>query len=578
MPLPKVIHTFTAKTLASATPVELRDTDGQYAVNAYVAGAVDQETLVRVRFDALTGAGEVYQVLFTIQKSAGIELAVMGDWWAAPEAAAGVFAGRYVISARIPLEAGDTLKVYARNLSVTGDANRTGQVIFWNVTALQPGTAGSDLTVANGAANITSNSDITAIKGQTDKLRFAGEVGQEDVKATLDGETVTAANAELANLDAKVSERATPGDILTTPANKLATDEDGKVTAASAESLGEQALEDIADEIFKDKRIKKCGFYRIEEDAVVTVAGASTATFADGREYADFYANCRVIVTDGAGEGQVRRIVSSVFADGATTLTVARPWLPLLQVGDKLQIEADETTKLSADGLADDTTAAAILEAAEAVNTRLPDSPADEETSAAIAAGQQTLLARLGAFVGTGANTVLGWLRALLSKAATKPSDVGGTFDPATDSAEAIRDALRVAPVTVIQPVSQAAEIRVVAGDSYAAADGRALAWRAANWAGPDLTSAAVELRFQTRADYEAGTGTAALVVAGGVTMDGSDAVVTVELTATQTASLAGSPPEDPWSYIYQVVLTPTTGRPLTPFLGSAQVTARIQP
>lgn len=58
----------------------------------------------------------------------------------------------------------------------------------------------------------------------------------------------------------------------------------------------------------------------------------------------------------------------------------------------------------------------------------------------ATSANQTTILARLGAFTGTGVNTVLGFLKSLLSKTATTPSDVGGTFDPATDSTEALRD------------------------------------------------------------------------------------------------------------------------------------------
>jgi len=50
------------------------------------------------------------------------------------------------------------------------------------------------------------------------------------------------------------------------------------------------------------------------------------------------------------------------------------------------------------------------------------------------------ILARLGAITGSGVNTVLGIFKALLSKTASIPSDIGGTFDPATDSTEALRD------------------------------------------------------------------------------------------------------------------------------------------
>lgn len=56
-------------------------------------------------------------------------------------------------------------------------------------------------------------------------------------------------------------------------------------------------------------------------------------------------------------------------------------------------------------------------------------------------AGVTTLLARLGAFTGTGINTILGFFKALMGKAAANPSDLGAlTFDAATDSVEGIRD------------------------------------------------------------------------------------------------------------------------------------------
>ncbi|MBU0494101.1 MAG: hypothetical protein KKA73_04905 [Chloroflexi bacterium] len=64
-----------------------------------------------------------------------------------------------------------------------------------------------------------------------------------------------------------------------------------------------------------------------------------------------------------------------------------------------------------------------------------------------------TVLARIGTFTGSGVNTILGFLKAALSKAATLPSDVGGTFTPVTDSLEAIRDILQSSSVTVTATV-----------------------------------------------------------------------------------------------------------------------------
>ena len=60
--------------------------------------------------------------------------------------------------------------------------------------------------------------------------------------------------------------------------------------------------------------------------------------------------------------------------------------------------------------------------------------------SAATAANQTTILNRLGSFAGSGVNTILGFFQALMRSDATTPSDVGGTYDDATDSLQAIRD------------------------------------------------------------------------------------------------------------------------------------------
>jgi len=53
---------------------------------------------------------------------------------------------------------------------------------------------------------------------------------------------------------------------------------------------------------------------------------------------------------------------------------------------------------------------------------------------------RDSILNRIGAFAGTGLNTIKGFLLAIMSKTATKPSDVSGDYDPATDSQEANAD------------------------------------------------------------------------------------------------------------------------------------------
>lgn len=60
--------------------------------------------------------------------------------------------------------------------------------------------------------------------------------------------------------------------------------------------------------------------------------------------------------------------------------------------------------------------------------------------SAATAANLTTLMNRVGAFTGSGVNTVLGFFQGLMRSDSTTPSDLGGTYDDATDSLQAIRD------------------------------------------------------------------------------------------------------------------------------------------
>lgn len=59
----------------------------------------------------------------------------------------------------------------------------------------------------------------------------------------------------------------------------------------------------------------------------------------------------------------------------------------------------------------------------------------------ATSASISNLSNKVGAFTATGDNTILGFLKAIASKTANTPSDMGGTFAVSSDSLEAIRDA-----------------------------------------------------------------------------------------------------------------------------------------
>ena len=70
----------------------------------------------------------------------------------------------------------------------------------------------------------------------------------------------------------------------------------------------------------------------------------------------------------------------------------------------------------------------------------LPISDAGGLDLDAMSTNQTTILNRIGAFTTGGVNTILGFFQALMRSDATTPSDVGGSYDDATDSLQAIRD------------------------------------------------------------------------------------------------------------------------------------------
>lgn len=71
-----------------------------------------------------------------------------------------------------------------------------------------------------------------------------------------------------------------------------------------------------------------------------------------------------------------------------------------------------------------------------------------EALTSSVQSTTNTLSSKLGAFTGTGTNSVFGFIRALVRSDLTAPSDIGGTFDPFTDSIQAIRDRGDIAWIT----------------------------------------------------------------------------------------------------------------------------------
>lgn len=124
--------------------------------------------------------------------------------------------------------------------------------------------------------------------------------------------------------------------------------------------------------------------------------------------------------------------VGVIVSGEAVKTTNIQSRLPAALSGGRMPAELDSAARVKLDATQPDyapSTAASV--AAEAVKTT------------AIQTSLTTVLARLGAWTGTGINTILGAIRSLAAKAAVlTPTDLstGTTFDNTTDSLEAIKD------------------------------------------------------------------------------------------------------------------------------------------
>jgi len=160
-----------------------------------------------------------------------------------------------------------------------------------------------------------------------------------------------------------------------------------------------------------------------------------------------------------------------------------------------------------------------------------------------VAALVTTVINRVGALTGTGVNTIFGFLQAIMRSNATLPSDVGGTYDPTTDSLEAASSsggltaeehakvmALGSGTVTFLSVVNVRTGIpELVRGDDYTAATGRELSWLIEGF--PTFTS----MKFKLKRKSYAGL---VLDIPMTITPEGSGQRVKVPITRTQTAAL----------------------------------------
>ena len=168
----------------------------------------------------------------------------------------------------------------------------------------------------------------------------------------------------------------------------------------------------------------------------LTATGATTGSLAANLSSATSPATgvyrWTYTVASGATQEQIRFDVSATIGGSTFTLAAYSQVVDLVSstwtTSDRTKLEAVYNKLPSKSYLTGSSNSDGDVQLDEATGT-----PANS-------AGVTSLLAMLGAFTGSGVNTVLGFLKAIMSKSASTPSDVGGTFSAATDAIEAIRD------------------------------------------------------------------------------------------------------------------------------------------
>lgn len=185
-----------------------------------------------------------------------------------------------------------------------------------------------------------------------------------------------------------------------------------------------------------------------------------------------------------------------------------------------------------------------------------------------------TLLDRLGAFTGSGVNTVLGFFKSLLRKDAAIPSDIGGTFDPSTDSTEALAEKLttgvRVDPVDIALGVIRK-KITITNGETIPVTRGDTLE--------------AGDITFNFGSDWDC-TGREVWFCVKKSNDGGGARLIDVKFTLTDAANAVGENPEidlqalglaaGEYHYEFERVL-PDGGKPGTPKRGKFVVEQDIR-
>lgn len=196
-----------------------------------------------------------------------------------------------------------------------------------------------------------------------------------------------------------------------------------------------------------------------DEDKLVNLDASPTITAANASGTSRS-ANLSAVANPSSGRYTFTYTVASTHAAESLRISVSGTvsgearyieWIGAVVNYDTLTVLQQISTDLAGKPNLAQIEASTILAKEATVSSRASQASVDGkptlgqiEASTVLAKEQSvsSLIDRLGAFTGSGANTVLGFFRALMRKdaGAPTPSDIGGTFSNATDSLEAIRD------------------------------------------------------------------------------------------------------------------------------------------
>jgi len=150
-------------------------------------------------------------------------------------------------------------------------------------------------------------------------------------------------------------------------------------------------------------------------------------------------------------------------------------------------------------------------------------------------------------------------IRDALKLAPTSGAPATGSVDKHLDDIQAKTDGLGSIVAEFVSHIVSGDDGEIYGGDSYLDADSRAFTVVVTGWSGPSLTGATVKLRLLPYQTYlEAATKAATLEVTATAVNNSGTLTCKADLTATQTAALAPSPPADSRNYWYQFRATLT--------------------